>query len=356
MGAASVESENRQLPRAGWAVFVVLLGVIGYGFASVNHVKQTKLNGYPLVVADPSKLDFGERWEGEKFQWTVPIRNRTGAPIRLAKLTTSCGCTTPPAVEMLISPGETVDIPLRIEIPFLRSSVGTNRLRRVSLQDEDIGGRPRLLRTYLTGTITPFIHVHPGRISFDGPLVRGELATSERLRLSPATAIQELRVEPLPGVKPLLARLSGGDYLLAIRLRPNRPGNLDFDLNLTGIGPTGEAVGRSRLKVTTAVYDRVYAEPSEHHFGVVNSGETRTATISIVTKLPKTLRVVGWETFDPRVAISQIAAPVGAWRYRVSFLCDAAGEQQALIKFRTVLGEAEEIDVRAVVRAYGVRH
>ena len=132
--------------RRGWVIFVVLLAVLGAGFASVHPVKETKAQGYPLVVADPSKLDFGERKAGESFLWRVSIHNRTDLPVTVAKIRTSCGCMTVSPASLSLAPNTASEIVMTIAV-----SGGPNRTT-VAVEGFDDSGAV-VLTTYVYGKV-----------------------------------------------------------------------------------------------------------------------------------------------------------------------------------------------------------
>ena len=109
-------TEVKAAPRVGWAVFVVLLALLGTGFASVHRVKEARAQGYPLVVTDPTKLDFGDRKAGEKFVWTVTVHNRTEQTVSVDKLRASCDCLSASTNTLSLPPKSVADIMMTIAL------------------------------------------------------------------------------------------------------------------------------------------------------------------------------------------------------------------------------------------------
>jgi hypothetical protein len=146
MNAQPPDFETKALPKAGWAVFAVLMALLAWAFFSVHNVKDTKLQGYPLVVADPSKLNFGERKAGERFEWKLTIRNRTDKPLALARFQTSCDCTSVSPPSISVAPSSSVEITATI----VARKLSPGRMVQVDGLDE-LG--MRIFSTYVHGKV-----------------------------------------------------------------------------------------------------------------------------------------------------------------------------------------------------------
>jgi hypothetical protein len=69
----------------------------------------------PALTIDPQYLDFGEVWETDQFEWTVPVRNQTESPLQASAHGTSCACVSPSSTKM-IPAGGTAPLAFRIDL------------------------------------------------------------------------------------------------------------------------------------------------------------------------------------------------------------------------------------------------
>ncbi len=86
-------------------------------------------NGHRNLVVEEEALDFGVVWEQEQFQWRLPIRNPTDAPIKIKKFIASCNCVGIAPKSMLIPTGETGVIQLEMDLT-IKSVTYASRIDR----------------------------------------------------------------------------------------------------------------------------------------------------------------------------------------------------------------------------------
>lgn len=71
----------------------------------------------PLTLHIDSKhLDFGDVWETDQFEWTIPIRNTDTRQAELIGLAGSCNCGSVEPAAMSIPPGETRTLRIKIDL------------------------------------------------------------------------------------------------------------------------------------------------------------------------------------------------------------------------------------------------
>jgi hypothetical protein len=96
-------------------VLLVAGGVAVLVFGSVD-AAFARLTG-DFLPAEPEHVDFGSGSPGQLLHAHVTLRNRTGQPIRLIGGTSDCTCITTEGLPVIISPGESRSIPIRVVVP-----------------------------------------------------------------------------------------------------------------------------------------------------------------------------------------------------------------------------------------------
>ncbi|MCI0704045.1 MAG: DUF1573 domain-containing protein [Planctomycetia bacterium] len=109
---------------------LILLFIVGAGVAAVaGTVAADRWSSWfgpqsvppppvaqPDLVIDPQYLDFGEVWETDEFEWSLPIQNQSHAPIRIARWINSCGCLSIEPAALDLRPGETATVKIRLDL------------------------------------------------------------------------------------------------------------------------------------------------------------------------------------------------------------------------------------------------
>lgn len=88
-------------------VFMVAAGLLAAGGAAWAVWAYT---ARPAIVLDPIALDFGPLSAPMVQTRTVVVRNSGRAPLRIAAISSSCGCTTGAMDTTVISPGRTAQM------------------------------------------------------------------------------------------------------------------------------------------------------------------------------------------------------------------------------------------------------
>lgn len=69
----------------------------------------------PLGV-DPTRLDFGEVWEDQHFEWALPLTNLTESPITVTGVSGSCSCTSVAPSSFVLGSREQTDLRVGIDL------------------------------------------------------------------------------------------------------------------------------------------------------------------------------------------------------------------------------------------------
>ncbi len=73
----------------------------------------TREANVPLVV---DRLDFGEVWEDDKFQWTIPITNQGDQPVSVKDFVNTCICSSIEPRKFVILPNETGEVRVTLDL------------------------------------------------------------------------------------------------------------------------------------------------------------------------------------------------------------------------------------------------
>jgi len=88
----------------------------------------------PRIVVEPASQDLGERPQ-EPIELTYTIRNEGGSPLKIEKLSTSCGCTRAEVEKDVLAPGEST--PMRVTLDPTEDDLFGNILRVIYIRSND---------------------------------------------------------------------------------------------------------------------------------------------------------------------------------------------------------------------------
>lgn len=88
----------------------------------------------PRIVVEPPSQDLGERPQ-ELIELTYTIRNEGGSPLKIEKLSTSCGCTRAEVDKEVLAPGESTK--MRVTLDPTEDDLYGNILRVVYIRSND---------------------------------------------------------------------------------------------------------------------------------------------------------------------------------------------------------------------------
>jgi len=266
--------------RRGWAVFAILMAVLGVLFVRANYVKEMRVEGYPLVVADPSKLDFGERWEGETFTWSVPIKNTRAGPVCVREVQTSCGCVVVENRQICIEPGRMENLLFRVNASESKGSKSSRGFFSVEVTAYAVDRSEILLRTSLRGVSKQIARVQPHVAVLKGNGIRSERTDVEDIRIEPLIELSDLKILSTIGVEAIIER-HADCYLLKSNAVPKSTGTWNGEINLVAVSNAGETVGTIRIPLEGTVRERIVADPETVDFGVIRRGELRRSEVNL---------------------------------------------------------------------------
>ena len=274
---ASNKHEPIAVPRGGWALFAILLAGLGVLFVRANHVHVVKFEGYPLVVADPKQLDFGERTEGDEFKWTFTILNRSHSAIRINRFWTSCDCTTVEPDQITIGPGKRAELTATIK-PRAQSNEAVSQ-QIVVLKGLNGDTSQPVFVAQMRGRVKQLFDLDPSSPTFVDPVVRGIESPTLHIKATPTVEKGSVRVEADSEISARVSRSDTG-YDIFLRLKPKQSGPWSGSFHLVVENRAGVVVGKQVVAIAADVIDRVHAEPSTFNFGVMAVGSVVERSIS----------------------------------------------------------------------------
>jgi hypothetical protein len=337
---ASQESRSgrRTWGGRGLAIAILLLScatAYWLGASGNNHRPQNA----GLRVAE-ERLQFGTVWEGQSFEWTLPIENPTGTDIEILDWATSCTCL---AVKprTLVVPGRGVsNVVLTIDVPNSRPRESESTLRNL-----EVGIRP-LIRTRLPGQggwtvhgqLRRLLRMNPPAVSFGERLVRGTPFSAEKVMVTSEIPLERLDVkcpasyasvdrEPIDGANKYMVALHPQESLLA--------GHFQFDIVLQAVPQDGATVPPVRLHVDGTVMEDVQSSPRALWFGARPVGSGCSETVILRSSSGRAFQVEGVETSSPSIAVAQVrSGGEKDWKlFRVTQEIAAPGLHEEEVRF-----------------------
>ncbi len=109
--------------------FLALMVVVVAGFLLIACSASP-----PRIVVEPLTQDLGERPQ-ELIELTYTVRNEGGSPLKIEKVSTSCGCTQAAVDRETLAPGESTQ--LRVTLDPTEDNLYGNLIRVIYLRSND---------------------------------------------------------------------------------------------------------------------------------------------------------------------------------------------------------------------------
>jgi hypothetical protein len=310
------------------------------------------------LVVDANRLHFGEAWETDQFEWTVPVHNRSAAPVRVTTHESSCSCvaatsTTP------IAPGATADVTFRIDLRNPCAGAEPQAVRDVAIKvylGQDSSPTKPLTAIELRGRVRSAVTV--GAKSVD--LGRIPATAAPRVREVPVRALMALRD---------LTATAEGDMVQA-DVKPTGAGTWAVRItSVTGLSPgkhtatirlhpalaSGEVAPDVAIPVEFDVPADVQPDSPTVMLGAHRVGESAAEAVTLTSLSGRPFRVEKWSAEVPadtevRPKQADGAAQSFTCRQRVA----AVGQQSTRITFAGTDADGKPFEVVVAVRYYGL--
>lgn len=308
----------------------------------------------PALTIDPRHLNFGEVWETDRFEWTVPVQNEADLPLRVAPLNNSCGCVGLFASEV-IPPNGTTPIKFVIDLRERCASVEPKATRDVSIQVSlggDAASRVKEIGVELRGRVKSALLVPAKLIDFGLLPPTANLPT----RVVPIRALRELsdiavavdRGSVSAELKPVVP----GQWELFVR--PTAPlvvGRHEAKVTLAPTTQAGEKVPPVVVPVAFDVLHDIQPDTSTVVLGAARVGETVSGTFTISSQS-------GYQFVPPTCAgailVNELGVPRASHTFRVERTVEGTGNGSEIVTVRGRAGDGTLVDVRIELKWYGL--
>lgn len=266
------------------------------------------------LAIDPDRLDFGDAWESERFEWTIPIQNRSTSLVELTGLSGSCNCGSVEPSSLAIPPGESRSVHIAFD---LRPRPG-----------EKTDATARSFVSAFNGTLRK----GSGRTISVSWKVRGRIKTAvrtvaaidlgQRSELDRLHSSRVVPLEPVADIESLATTVSRPEFHIEIRrasesnrrwdmvVRPAVELKLGAYKGTVTITPTlrgGERLPSLQLPLSAEVVPDIEAIPPDILMGGREVGTTQTETITLrsLTNRPYTIERTEAKGEGVDVAVSE---------------------------------------------------
>ena len=244
-------------------------------------------------VADPV-YNFGTALSGPPLKHAFMIRNAGGAPLKIGKVITSCGCTAATPSKTVLAPGEAAIIAAQVDTRFEQGhslsviTVATNDPRNPGLELK------------IEGVIKPQLAADPVAVDFGR--VRHGTAASRQVVIDDLTGGKGFALKSVKNSSPYIkvteaARRDGKPgALLAVALSPAMPpGPISDTIRIdTSLAPL-------RVAILGVVTGDLTIEPPQVSFGILPHHQGATRIIRLTNQGDRTVKVLGVESTNHSV-------------------------------------------------------
>lgn len=292
-------------------------------------------------------FDAGSVPLNDKISHTFTIRNDTSSPLRITGVNKSCGCTTAELPKHDIKPGETLGVPVRVD-------VGRSSAKQV--------------QTVLLNTDSPKLSQFVLSLAYQGS-DGGWETTPRQVRFGRVVAGETLRrdVHLATGVASQIVSVASMEpwHSVSLRTASTNPAGASvgggasavITIALAADAPAGELGGSVRVKTTSktapelvvpvfaTVERNLRLVPDAVSWGFVKAGERRESFVELHARTKRPVNVVSVDSSDPQMSVTRVAAgkadadgmrPLG--QYRISLANSVPGSpgvRRLVVRFNT---------------------
>lgn len=304
----------------------------------------------PVLRIPADKLTFGETWETDRFEWTLPVENRGPSTVAVSRITASCSCLAVTPQEFSIDPGQSREVKLVIDLRDNGTRTATRTEFGVSVEftlSYDPGHTPleKVERFQVTGRVRKalavpaefYLGTHSELIE-KIPSATFEVDALTKLKSLTATSTRpDIRVEKRPSEAP------GTRYTFVVALtsRPAK-GPVEGTILLDAVTEDGRKLPMVGVRVLGAIIDDIQAEPLAIQVGGRRLGETfeevvtiRSLTGQVLTNFKADCEGEGLVAevaggASGHVRVRQSVCDVGMQSTRVRIVAESKGRQTTI--------------------------
>lgn len=298
----------------------------------------------PEVSVPPEALDFGVVCAQGDFEWTLPLHNETAHEVVVDEIVTSCHCTRVDASSIVLSPGETADCGLLLNLLPGKYPESPGELRQFSVYVTATvhGSRQERRRWGVTGRVQDALSVSASEVQFE----QGDPLLSLQPRFAPRTIhiqsafeLASVSADVHPPVAAVSCELeSSTDGIIELAPIDGLPvGPLDALLRISATTADGRELPALSIPVTGVVLDDVQLVPSALVFSPNTVGDMCKATVVLTSRTGKDVVVAQVETGSATTLVEPAELPTegfeGARAYLVRQRIARRGRQSEEVAF-----------------------
>lgn len=260
----------------------------------------------PVLVVDPSDLDFGEVNASNSFRWKLPIRNDSNRAASIREITTSCNCTSIRPTSALIGPGQAATIELVLDLTRDKGTQTSEEPRpfAVELTAEIAGEVPTRRVWRIQGRVRDPIRLSPSLINF-GRIPRLSDAPNKHVRVLSDQPIGELSIHHHGSlVVGMPERIDAYSYGLDLQVGDtSRCGLLDLDLVAKATVNDGETPSSATLRVVGQIVEDVAAIPSVVLLRPDNSSKVVESAVTLRSHAGREFTIIRVQPPDEAISV-----------------------------------------------------
>lgn len=310
--------------------------------------RQSAKPSSPPVVAAPADLDLGEMWAASEYRHRVGVMNVSKEAISLSKIKASCRCTSIKPMEMTLSPGESKDVELVLDLSSLIPIEGTEPTTHQGKWQSDLemtlscvveGSKPSRVFWSMSGRVRHPFHPNASAMRFVGAdlMRKGKPGLPKTVVLTPHRNVLSLNAqcESEVGSVQIAKSPDARSFLLTFTPNDDLPvGRFNGNIIIDGRLNNGELLPGTVFPVSGEVVPVFSVIPAELHLTPAQFGKTERRRIYIssdevrfsIVSAKASSSAIEWRSSSPselrdrhELDVSILLAPAGDFTEMLSF-------------------------------------
>lgn len=308
---------------------------------------------HSVLSVPPDMLDFGEAWVQPDFAWTLPVTNTSSHPVEVAKIVTSCSCTSVEPEAFVVDVGETVPVHLTLDLRK-QAPEGGEPMRRFEVTIAAVvADSDSRIEWSLSGVTKSRIEVTPGSIAL-GRWSEREQPTPRVLRVSllqPTSTLtaecpcEFVDVSVTIGDQPIG---NADEYELQMLAKSASVGSIDSELQLHAIAADGSPFPAYRIPVNGQVVRDVQPIRPSETLGVLTAGSRFQTRVELRSLTDSEFEVLTATCSGEGVQVQ--AEPGSSTVFNVSGVTNGLGMQDIDIQFTVRHTDGDSYPITVPIR------
>ncbi len=327
-----------------------------------------------LLYVDPKYLDFGEVWENPKFEWVLPIENRTSEGVSIVGFVSSCESLRVEPSSLVVPGMGQATVKLTFDAGGLAAQSGcgashagepgSRRPSDTRVRDVRIQLAPRVRSGCfqhapwtLRGRVRQAFVLSTYRLAFfNETLVRGQPFAQAQVGVIAETSLTKVTAQCDRGLASVEVTGMGDRYLLTITPSESlRAGPFRGDVTVEGL-TTGGEVAKSKVNLEGLVLDDIQAVPATIAFAASTVGQHLEETLVLTSLSADKFQVLAIECSSQDLKVEPVTEhTVTDKMFRVVQLVSQPGHQSNTIRFKVSASQPSgSLDVFVPVLSHGL--